>query len=1405
MTRCVCQLIEIQAQQRPNGIAITFNNQILTYQELNERSNQVARYLQTFGVNTEVLVGVCVERSLEMVIALLGILKAGGAYVPLDPNYPRERLAFILEDTKLSILLSQKSLSNVIPQYPVQKIYLDEDWPKIVCQSRENFINPIAPHNLAYLIYTSGSTGRPKGVAIEHGSVFALIEWAKEFFTPEQLKGVLASTSLCFDLSIFEIFVTLSCGGKVIVARNALELPTLPTAQEVTLINTVPSAIAELLRMNGIPSSVRTINLAGEPLQNFLVQKIYQLNHIQEVFNLYGPSEDTTYSTVAFVEKGSTEIPSIGRPIANTQIYLLDSHLNPVPLGEVGEIYISGAGVARGYWNCPELTAEKFIANPFSHDSKSRLYKTGDLASYLPNGNLRFLGRKDYQVKIRGFRIELGEIENAIAQHPKIQETIVIAKENSSKRQYLIAYIVGQCNKITSDTEQVRHWDRVWNNTYQFKTPSHQDHWFNSNGYNSSYTGLPIASEEMREWVADTSTKILELQPQKVLEIGCGMGLILFRVAPYCSDYYGIDISQTAIAQIEAQIERDRQRWEGVRVKQGKAHELDRLEVDAFDTIIINSVIQYFPSLDYLLQVLKEAIARVKPGGKIFIGDIRSLPLLEAFHTSVQLARSPASLSTIQLQQRIQERIEADGELVIHPDFFLALKTHFPQISFVETSLKGGLSQNELISFRYDIVLHIGATIATTPAPQVFFDWQQQNWSVPSMLHWLKQNCLDIVKIENIPNVRIIPDLQAVQLLHNRDRPKTVAELRSRLVSERPKIKVHPETWWKLGILLDYQIDLNWSKSKERGCYDVVLRKKDIPPLPQPTDAIKPLQEYISNPAQIATKQNLIPELREFLQIKLPHYMIPSIFVVLDSLPLTPNGKIDRQALPEPQRTRPLLDKTFVAPETEIERKLAEIWSQLLAIKEIGTNDTFAELGGHSLLTVQLLARIEEVFQIEIPLITFLQYPTIAGLSDMLSGDRPKAEFSIDIHQDTVLDSTIYPSTYSVDPEKEPQHIFLTGVTGFVGAFLLQELLEQTDAKIYCLIRASQLEEGKSRLQQNLKRYLLWKQTWDSRLIPVVGDLSKPMFGMEAQNFRDLANKVDLIYHCGAFINLIYPYPVLRKPNVLGTREILRLAGQGTTTPVHFISTLDVFLSPHYTQQSVLYEEEAIAYPEQLSNGYAQSKWVAEQLMLNARDRGIPASIYRLPMISGHSQTGIANNDDLLSRFIMGILQLGSAPMLARSIGMVPVDFVSKAIFNLSRQPESLGKVFHFGNDRPLAFPHFVETLRDMGYNIKEIAYPEWLHQLQQPELSRDNVLNPLAKLFSKRNNSELTYLETTLLSNQRIDCQNTQIGLRGTGIICPPVDSELIKTYMSHLHQNEVIARLYRRFARGIKPSLSL
>ena len=440
--KCIHDLFEEQMERTPAAVAVECAGSQITYGELNEQANRLAHYIRALGITPEARVGICVERSIEMMVAMLATLKAGAAYVPLDPKYPPERLQYMLADSQAKLLLTQRKVQGPFAESKTTRVVLDTVQEEIdSCPSSSPAVS-LETQNAAYVIYTSGSTGKPKGVVIRHSSAVTLLYWARETYSNLELSGVLASTSICFDISVFEIFVPLSWGGTVIIAENGIQLPRLPEAARVTLINTAPAIMNELMKSKEIPAGVRTVNLAGEPLKRRLIEEIYRETGVKRVVNLYGPTEDTTYSTYISLEKGGRGEVPIGRPVANTEVYVLDEDLQPLEIGVAGDLYIGGDGLARGYLDRPELTAQSFIPHPFSKNPGARIYRTGDRARWNKDGILEFLGRVDHQVKVRGMRIELGEIETVLQEHPQVRESTVIVHADETDHKQLAAYFV---------------------------------------------------------------------------------------------------------------------------------------------------------------------------------------------------------------------------------------------------------------------------------------------------------------------------------------------------------------------------------------------------------------------------------------------------------------------------------------------------------------------------------------------------------------------------------------------------------------------------------------------------------------------------------------------------------------------------------------------------------------------------------------------------------------------------------------------------------------------------------------------------------------------------------------------------------------------------------------------------
>jgi amino acid adenylation domain-containing protein len=1013
------KLFESQAERSGQAVALAYEDEHMTYQALNERANQVAHHLRRLGVGPEVLVGIYVDRSIELIVAILGVLKAGGAYVPLDPAYPKERLSYILEDSKATVMLTQSSLLEQLPESDATLICLDPGNSDLDCEMTDNPSSGAVEQSPAYVIYTSGSTGRPKGVVVTHQNVIRLFDQTEDWFNFNEEDVWTLFHSSAFDFSVWEIWGALLYGGKLVVVpywitRSPEAFYDLLCAERVTVLNQTPSAFRQLIRAEETLSDVAnvlTLNLVifgGEAL-DLKSLKPWLERHPDTspmLVNMYGITETTvhvTYRPLALEDVIGSQASLIGGPIPDLQLFLLDSDLQPVPVGVPGEMYVGGGGLARGYLNRPELTAERFIPNPFSQEPGDRLYKTGDLARYLQDGDIEYLGRVDNQVKIRGYRIELGEIESFLTSHPSVREAVVTLREDERGDKQLVGYVVPNTVDTSSqiegaqadgaqaslNTDQIAQWEKVFDETYSL-APSDVDPFFNITGWNSSFTGQPIPAEEMREWVEATVSRILALRPARALEIGCGTGLLLSRLAPFCNQYTATDFSTVALDHIKQCLPASGHDFSHVKLLQRAADDFEGVE--PFDTMILNSVAQYFPSIDYLLSVLERTVDAIEPGGRIFVGDLRSLSLLEAFHASVQLFRAHSSLSKAQLQQRTQTRMAEDEELVIDPAFFFALKHHLPRISHVEIRLKRGRAHNELTQFRYDVVLYIdGHTYQTADHP--WSDWQEEGFTLEKLRRVLAEDSPQMLGVTRVPNGRLMKALRLTELLADSKGPQSTGEIIETLDSHDAGVGVDPEDICTICEEHGYTADLLKSDCGSDRYYDVVIRKReqaDTAPVmlsayrsaEQPT--IKAWERYANNPLRVRTMRALVPQLRAFLQDVLPRYMVPGAFVIMQSLPLTAHGKIDRRALPAPDHARSEAEGSFLAPRSPVEEVLASIWTDVLGLDRVSVLDNFFDLGGHSLLATQVISRVRESFQIDIPLRRLFEAPSVAGLAESI-------------------------------------------------------------------------------------------------------------------------------------------------------------------------------------------------------------------------------------------------------------------------------------------------------------------------------------------------------------------------------------------------------------------------------------
>ncbi len=952
---CIHQLFEEQAEKTPDNVAVVFEKEELTYLRLNEKSNQLAHYLKSKGVKPDSLVGICMERSLEMIVGLLGILKAGGAYVPIDPTYPEERISFMLEDADCEIVLTQEHLK--LPEINSEMIYLDADWDKIDKKSTENVRTEVKSDNLVYVIYTSGSTGKPKGTEIKNISLLNLTQWHYKKFKIEYNTRATQLANIAFDAAAWEVWPYLLHGASLyLVPQKTVS----DNSELFKFINThqishcfIPTPIAELLLQNDWTKNTELsyLFIGGD---RFIGKSAAFENYNFKVVNNYGPTENTVVTTSIIMNKDK-EFPPIGKPINNTKVYILDKDHKLLPVGVPGELCISGDGLARGYLKRSELTAQKFIKNPFCTDLDSRLYKTGDLVRYLPDGNIEFIGRIDNQVKIRGFRIELDEIENCLLTHDKIEAAILHTLENPmSETKEIVAYIKinnKSLNRKAMNQNRVDNWLSIYDESY-----SNINNRFERDftGWNSSYTGLPIPEQEMSEWLESTTDLIKQFKPQNIFEIGCGTGLVLFNLINHFKEYCGIDFSKESVDYLKDVIEKDKTKYNNVEVYQSSADNIKDIHLEEVDTVIINSVVQYFPGLQYLEQVIVDSIEKIKNSGIILLGDIRNYQLLEDFFRSTELYNLEGEKTIENLNQRIKNGIRKEKELLVDPQYFVSLQKRFQRISHVDIRYKQGIYQTEMNKYRYNVILHIDKE--TTKKIDKRLDWDKDANIYEELQKVLKKESPGVLSIDNVPNFYLEEDKNLANKMENDQ--VDIKELK--LLVKNEKINGFN------GILSicpgEYRKEIVWNR-KKYFCNILLVKNTINGSFVINQSEMFGYNEYaeysndtLKNDYVLESKN----EIKKFLEKKLPDYMIPSYFVEIEEIPLTPNGKIDRKMLPDPRVERILTNVAYVPPRNETEQKLADIWSKVLGVEKVGIYDNFFELGGDSIISIQIVSRAKQ-------------------------------------------------------------------------------------------------------------------------------------------------------------------------------------------------------------------------------------------------------------------------------------------------------------------------------------------------------------------------------------------------------------------------------------------------------------
>ena len=1003
------------ASRRSDELAVRFEGESLSYGALADRAARLAGHLRSRGVVRGDLVALFAERGIDFLTAMLAVFRAGAAYVPLDPLHPPRRLAQVLRESGASPVLAVGELRETADEALAS---LDaEDRPEVIVleAALEAGGDPL-PHDhadaashdrdLAYVIYTSGSTGTPKGAMVEHGGMLNHLQ-AKIHDLDLEARDVVAQTaSQCFDISVWQFLAALLVGGRVqvypdAVAQQPRDLLGQIERDEVSILETVPSLLRLLIEEaeGGAKPDLRALRFmipTGEALPPQLSRRwLESFPHVRLV-NAYGPTEcsdDVTHQTIAKAPSAAAARVPIGRPVDNTALLALDERLLPVPFGSHGALHVAGAGVGRGYLGDPARTAATFLPNPFEAVPGARLYRTGDLGRFNRFGELDFLGRVDRQVKWHGYRIELGEIEAVLRSHSGVAEASVLLREEGEQER-LVGYVVADEEALglaeadavedggDLDHDKVDQWRTVFDEVLRV--------WVDS------YSGDPMPEPHIVECVDDTVERILALEPRRVLELGCGTGLLLMRIAPHCEAYWGSDLSPEVVSNLEKRVAGHPELPE-IHLLAQAADDFEGIPRESFDVVILNEIVQYFPSAQYLVETIEGALERVVPGGYVFVGGVRNHALHEAFSASVQLRQTPPETGLDELRRLVRRRMGRDKELLVDPELWPALVEPLPTISRLGIQLKGGCHHNELTRFRYDVVLQAGGERADGEAATRWLSFNDDRPSVQDLRRILDREAPARLGVRGIVNGRLAGENRLLDLLAREDEAETEEALTAARVLEivestSDESAIDPADFWELGRELPYQVDLAWSDSGPEGRYDVLFTRRDAENSPSPgfselPRASRPVVpraswgRYSNNPQQGLLAEKLVPRLREHLRDRLPDYMVPSSLILLDAMPLTSNGKLDRRALPAPEERHHA--ETFVSPRSTIEETLSRLWAEVLQVEKVGIHDSFFELGGDSILGIQFIARANQLGLRLTPRQMF-QYQTIAELAEVV-------------------------------------------------------------------------------------------------------------------------------------------------------------------------------------------------------------------------------------------------------------------------------------------------------------------------------------------------------------------------------------------------------------------------------------
>ncbi|WP_407977228.1 condensation domain-containing protein [Brucella pseudogrignonensis] len=1356
--------------------------------------------LAACGISPGTAVAIMAHPGRDYVVSILACLRRGSPYALIDPMLPPAAIGERLNNAGINALLCPLQISSTLPA-KVGLLCIDP--AKAHTGGTVPEPSPARDGDAPVLmVWTSGSTGTPKAPVLTQKAVLNRLAWDRQTFGRENKAAILLKTSPSFVDSVAEILQPLVDGFAAIVPdAEAVRAPSgllqaMYRSRPTRLVLT-PSMLRAMLDAQESDAAgteetsglwpLKHLHLSGEPLGADLVARLApRLAPDTIVLNIYGSAEVTADVTFHRIDlsaiTGTARIP-IGRPLPGCTIWLLDANRRPVAEGAVGEMHVAGDCLAKAYHGQDALSARSFFDWNAPDGSLQRLYATGDLARYGEESGLIALGRKDAQIKIRGVRIEPGEVEARLMDLPGIRTALVTAHKpdpvnGRPAEPELVAYIEPRNGASGSADAAARenHWRLVYDQSYEAMAAS-GDVLDDYTIWQSVIDGSPLEPDHMRAWVEANLAIVRERKVQSLVEIGCGQGLLLGRLAPDCAAYLGTDISGQALACID-------------RLKQANPHTLahvrtarlgadrplpgDSVPDGGFDTALLSSVVQYFPDAAYLLATLEALMPDMAKDGRIILSDLRSFALNPLLTTEVLLHRAAGDLDRSALIRRLHQLQTHEAELLVDPQYFLTLGSRLPRIAGVEARPKPGPHDNELNAYRYDVILHLDTmpqgAVPAGQVPEIAAPAPQDAAGLSAMLAAQAQAHRFV--ISGIPHRRLARARQAHMLLDTADITDEDAWRRmlDDSLAATPHTGLDPVTIRETATAHGYDATIVQSLNGPQGTFDVLFAKPDgnakAPRLlAVPCAATAPSASLISTPYDATVQGNIIAEARSHLARTMAQSFLPNHFVIITKWPKTNSNKINKNKLPKPERK--IDEHVFSAPEGPTEKQLAGLWTKILNREQIGRDDDFLNLGGNSLLLTQLAFSIGRSFGIKFPLKSAFAAPVLRQMAANIDGIIAGEELGVGdqtaslIAADVLLADTVTLPGGTIPgmwPDG-PATVFHSGAGGLLAQWILRRLLQDNQLKVIYPGRGSSVEDSRRILLEEWSRIGFGRLDLLQKLEIIPGSLDQPRLGLSTAEWDDLALRADVLFHAGIHINMAARYGQLRSANVLGTREMLRLSVAGKIKPMHAVGSYAVIDHSNAPQGEAAIDE-ASDLPDfaGLESDYRKTRWVSETMMRRAQARGLPVTIHRISVLSGDSTSGLTDAGEIAWRMARAMIAASGIPESNRPLDMLPIDKGAEAMLALAKAKDAAPCVNHIIGDRSLEWAELGEALRRTGHRIENLAPAQWYQRVRQwAETNPDDpVISGLMPLINEGGGDHTLFY--------RVDGSATATRLRALG-----------------------------------------